>query len=113
MARPIAIQMPESHPRVGIELGHQVDAQPGADERHDGDERDPELALHVGLRAAQHDDADVDDEEREQIAVLTIAVLVTIVILATIYPEFRDAVFLLGGVYAGSGLLVWALYNAF
>lgn len=50
---------------------------------------------------------------RAILAVLTIAVLVTIVILATIYPEFRDAVFLLGGVYAGSGLLVWALYNAF
>src|SRR2546429_2681722 len=56
----------ESNPRDHRQLEHQVDAHDDRRERNIRDQRSAEWPLASGIDAAQHDDADGHEHEREE-----------------------------------------------
>jgi hypothetical protein len=56
----------ETQPSHSGQLCHQIKAEGDADDREDRRERHPEGSFHVRPRTAQHNDTDVDQDEREE-----------------------------------------------
>jgi hypothetical protein len=56
----------ETQPSHSGQLCHQIKAEGDADDREDRRECHPEGSFHVRPRTAQHNDTDVDQDEREE-----------------------------------------------